>query len=231
MRALQIAAAAAALFVLSVSSASAECLDAQVQNPVGQHYNLAVDNQCDTPVVLSVCWAWPSGTQRMNYHLSVTGSTNLVGPIVPDGERASANWRYCSSGECTASCDSVPNSGFGTEEAAAAPAEPPPPEYWGAMAAGIDDGFFTQARTAIGWAIRASESEAEQAALDGCRQGGVSSCEVVSTFNTGCGYITTGTNSNGQVGWGAGASSSRAYNNCQNRGLSCKTPIGGCLDE
>jgi hypothetical protein len=227
MRALLIAAASAAFLGLSMSGAQAGCLDAQVENPVSQHYNLSVDNECDTPVVLAVCWAWPSGTQRTDFHLSVTGSTNLMGPIVPVGETASANWQYCSTGECTASCDESPD----TQRASSEPQEAPPATNWGAMAAGVESGFFSPARVAIGWAARTDRSEAEQAALEGCRSRGVANCEVVDAFNKGCGYITTGTNDNGEAGWGSGASSNRALAVCQNRGLDCETPIGGCVDE
>lgn len=136
------------------------------------------------------------------------------------------------------------NSGYCVPKAGARQAAPTPqytsPRYspprtppsahrrWGAIAAGIDEGRPSRVGTGISWNY-GSKSEAEAAALRRCGES-VSSCRIVDTFNVGCGYVTTGRNSRGQVGWGAGSSAQAAYNNCTSRGLQCNTPSGGCIN-
>ncbi len=100
---------------------------------------------------------------------------------------------------------------------------------WGALAAGIDQGFF-RSRVSVGSALKyASKSDAERAALKECGKNGVSGCKVVSTF-TGCGYITTSNNAE-NVAWGAGPTAQAAYDSCYARviGGNCYAQtIGGC---
>jgi hypothetical protein len=102
------------------------------------------------------------------------------------------------------------------------------PTRWGALAAGIEEG--RPDRVGIGAAVKyAMLQDAERDALRACRQR-ASACQIVSRFSRGCGYITWGRNSQGQVGWGSGATSDAARASCALRGLTCYTPIGGCVD-
>lgn len=102
------------------------------------------------------------------------------------------------------------------------------PTRWGALAAGIEEG--RPDGVGIGSAVRyATPQDAERDALRACRQR-VSTCQIVSRFSHGCGYITWGRNSQGQVGWGSGGTPDAARASCALRGLTCYTPIGGCVD-
>ncbi len=48
-------------------------------------------------------------------------------------------------------------------------------------------------------------------------------------WNFGCVYITTGS-TRSRAGWGSGNSEEAALSKCREDGLSCKKPIGGCVD-
>ncbi len=102
------------------------------------------------------------------------------------------------------------------------------PTRWGALAAGIEEG--RPDGVGIGAAVKyAAPQDAERDALRACRQR-VSTCQIVSRFSRGCGYITWGRSSQGQVGWGSGATPDAARASCALRGLTCYAPIGGCVD-
>lgn len=102
-------------------------------------------------------------------------------------------------------------------------------QHWRALAAGIHETIF-QNRVSVGTSgVKASRDEAEAEATEECLVRGFSECHVVSSFSVGCGYITTGTNGS-EAGWGSGPSAQEALNSCEARGLSCDTPVGGCVN-
>ncbi|OGG42018.1 hypothetical protein A2837_02325 [Candidatus Kaiserbacteria bacterium RIFCSPHIGHO2_01_FULL_46_22] len=105
-------------------------------------------------------------------------------------------------------------------------------QYWGALAAGISEGFLQASRVSVGSAINyKSKAKAERDALRSCQKNGVT-CKVVSTFNKGCGYITTSQDGSDNVAWGSGPTAQSAYNNCYSRvkGGNCDPQtIGGCV--
>ncbi len=105
---------------------------------------------------------------------------------------------------------------------------PAPVVHWGAIAAGIDEGERARVGVGIAW-NHASREAAEEAALTHCRSR-ANSCVIKDTFHGKgtCGYVTTGRDSEGRVGWGSGPTSARAHSNCEGEGLECQTPIGGC---
>lgn len=96
---------------------------------------------------------------------------------------------------------------------------------WGATAAGIDEGSTNRVGVGIAWKYP-SEGEARDAAMNQCRARAYN-CSVVGTW-TGCGFVTSGKDDNGRVGWGSGGTAQEAYNECAKHGLYCDQPIGGC---
>ncbi|MCB1549758.1 MAG: DUF4189 domain-containing protein [Hyphomicrobiaceae bacterium] len=79
----------------------------------------------------------------------------------------------------------------------------------------------------VGWKYR-SLSEASRSAMSQCQGRGGQGCRVVTTFsNGGCGYVATGSSSNG-VSYGTGATPRIALSECRKNGHSCSRAIGGC---
>lgn len=93
---------------------------------------------------------------------------------------------------------------------------------YGASAAGINGD-----QVGVGYANNyPSQEEADAEALQQCEQR-TANCRIVGRFwNGGCGYITT-TASSGTC-YGYGASAAIARQECEARGCTCQTPIGGC---
>lgn len=227
---------------LSCRNASADCVSAHVASPTDRHYALVVENNCAAPIALAVCWRWPSGAEPQHYRLSRTGSVTFLGPEVVEGQTATAIWQRCRAGGCAIACV---RSMASTPPAKPAPVtntpapvistppatsqDQPAPTHWGAIAAGIDPAGM-DGHVGVGWAIGESQTAAQQAALAQCKNQGISSCKIVTIYNEGCGYITTGSNESGEYGWGSGASAERAVRTCSSQGFTCQKPIGGCVN-
>jgi hypothetical protein len=123
-----------------------------------------------------------------------------------------------------------PSGGGSPPPQAYTPAPAPRAHRWGAVAAGIREGDPSHVGVGAAW-NEPNRERAEELAIEKCQEQGVN-CSVVGTFDTGCGYITVGHNDRGGVGWGSGPTAQRAYDNCQNQGLECKTQtIGGCIQD
>lgn len=106
--------------------------------------------------------------------------------------------------------------------------------YWSAVAAGIDNGLLgVGARVSAGHAEnRATKADAEADAVRACEKN-VSSCKVVTAWNSGCYFITVSKNSS-PVAWGAGPTANAAYQACYDRINSgnCDTQtLGNCYPE
>jgi hypothetical protein len=110
----------------------------------------------------------------------------------------------------------------GTHVAAGENCPPEATGNYGATAAGISGD-----NVGVGYATNyPTQSAADAKALKEC-EARTNNCQVVGRFwNGGCGYITTAT-SNGTC-YGYGATPDIALSECQSRGCSCQTPIGGC---
>ncbi|HTV36219.1 MAG TPA: DUF4189 domain-containing protein [Xanthobacteraceae bacterium] len=93
---------------------------------------------------------------------------------------------------------------------------------YGATAAGIDGG-----QVGVGYANNyPNQSEADAVAIRQCEERS-SNCRVVGRFwNGGCGYITTAA-SRGTC-YGYGRTPEIARSECEARGCTCQTPVGGC---
>lgn len=105
---------------------------------------------------------------------------------------------------------------------------------WSAVAAGIDNGFLgVRSKVSIGLGQDYStRAEAERAAVKACKKN-ISSCKVVTAWNSGCYYITVSENAD-NVAWGAGPTAQAAYNECYRRvqGGNCSTEtLGGCYSD
>jgi len=111
-----------------------------------------------------------------------------------------------------------------------APQTPPSPSKpWLSIAAGIwrVDG---RVHVAVGYSgARTSDWEARQRAIDACRDAGGRDCQSKGVWDSGCVYITTGTSSS-RAGWGSGDTVAEAVRRCEGQGLTCKQPIGGCVE-
>lgn len=82
---------------------------------------------------------------------------------------------------------------------------------------------------AIGYSgTRPSETEARDSAVHACEGAGGTTCKPAGAWNSGCAYITTG-NAPNRAGWGSGRSPEQALAKCRERDLTCKQPIGGCI--
>jgi tetratricopeptide (TPR) repeat protein len=107
-------------------------------------------------------------------------------------------------------------------------APPPPPKRWNAVAAAMWK-VEGRAHVAIGYSgTRPTEPEAKTRAVEACRNAGGQDCQAKGAWNFGCVYITTG-HATGRAGWGSGDSVAAALNKCQQQGLDCKQPVGGCV--
>lgn len=213
-------------------NASADCVSAHVAGPTDRHYTLVVENNCTAPIALAVCWRWPGGAEPQHYRLSRAGSVTFLGPEVVEGRTATAVWQHCSAASCAIACA---NPTAPTTTPVPATLKPlaggqtqPSPTQWGAMAAGIDTAG-ADGHVGVGWAVGDSQAAAQSAALTQCQKQGISSCKIVTIYNEGCGYITTGNNGRGAYGWGSGASADRAVATCSSQGFTCQKPIGGCV--
>lgn len=111
--------------------------------------------------------------------------------------------------------------------------------YWGAMAVGQGQDNRSHYLSATVSEGRDKE-HAKQRAIAVCNSNypnGEVSCEAVGAFNTGCGYISRGTNEkgNGAIPWGTGPTKQVAYDKCYSiasAGDSCTTdPIGLCIQK
>jgi hypothetical protein len=93
---------------------------------------------------------------------------------------------------------------------------------YGAAAAGINGN-----QVGVGYSTNyPTQDAADTKALEEC-SGRTQNCQIVYRFwNGACGYITTAA-SNGTC-YGFGSSPDIALSECQSRGCSCSTPIGGC---
>jgi tetratricopeptide (TPR) repeat protein len=105
---------------------------------------------------------------------------------------------------------------------------PPPPKRWNSVAAAIWK-VNGQAHVAIGYSgTRATQADAKAHAVEACRNAAGQDCQAKGAWNYGCVYITTG-HATGKAGWGSGDSVAAALSKCQQQGLECKPPIGGCV--
>jgi Domain of unknown function (DUF4189) len=93
---------------------------------------------------------------------------------------------------------------------------------YGATAAGINGN-----QVGVGYSTNyPSQDAADTKAMEECSTR-TQNCQVVYRFwNGACGYITTAA-SNGTC-YGFGSTPDIALSECQSRGCSCSTPIGGC---
>jgi tetratricopeptide (TPR) repeat protein len=108
-------------------------------------------------------------------------------------------------------------------------AAPPAPKMWNSIAASIWR-VHGRVHVAVGYSgLRQTEADARQSALDACRNGGGRTCESKGAWNFGCVYITTGS-TRSRAGWASGNSEDAAVSKCRDDGLSCKKPIGGCVE-
>jgi tetratricopeptide (TPR) repeat protein len=111
----------------------------------------------------------------------------------------------------------------------AAPPPPPPPKPWNSVAAAIWK-VQGKAHVAIGYSgTRPTQQAARNEAEAACRRAGGQGCVVKGAWNFGCVYITTG-NATNRAGWGSGGTIADAMRKCQEQGLTCKQPIGGCVE-
>ena len=109
------------------------------------------------------------------------------------------------------------------------PPPPPPPKYYNAVAAGtwLDRG---KARVATGYSgLRSSSWEAEESAVEACRNASGRNCRSTGSWDSGCIYITVGSKRS-QVGWVARTTVDETLRDCRAKGYTCKPPIGGCVD-
>jgi hypothetical protein len=65
--------------------------------------------------------------------------------------------------------------------------------------------------------------------VQACQAQGGEGCKAIGAWNSGCLYITTGTNAS-RAGWGSGGDVDTALKKCRAYGFTCKPPIGGCVD-
>ena len=108
--------------------------------------------------------------------------------------------------------------------------EPVRQRQWGAIACAVWRDGNGQAHVAVGSAIGYStEQEAISLAQSQCKGRGGRKCDAES-FNNGCGYIAVG-NARGRVGCQSGTTIDRATSKCRAQGYTCKTPIGGCVNQ
>jgi hypothetical protein len=201
---------------------AADCVSAGAAGPYDKHDTVAVENRCPTPIAISICWRWPGYAESHTYQLSRAGSVTFVGPEGAPAGAASPTWQYCAASNCPIVCTALPTAPAST------PAALTPP-HWGALAAGIEPAG-TDGHVGVGWAVADGEKEAQDAALGQCRKQGVSTCRIVTIYNEGCGYVTTGSDGHGAYGWGTGRSPERAVANCASQGFACQKPIGGCVN-
>ncbi len=100
---------------------------------------------------------------------------------------------------------------------------------WGAIVAGTWNNFDGSAQGSSGTVSNyETEAEAIRRATASCQATG-RNCEVVTTWTRGCGYISWGSNSNGDAKYGTSNSVSGALNKCRQGGFNCDAPSGACV--
>jgi len=118
-----------------------------------------------------------------------------------------------------------------------APTPPPAPpaqpsarqEYFGAIALAFwtDRNGTKRAATGVVWNY-ASQAEADQKALERCRNEGGQGCSVRARFSNGnCGYVSLARDGSGNCAGWAGTKE-EAIKQCRARGCQCKPAIGNC---
>jgi tetratricopeptide (TPR) repeat protein len=106
---------------------------------------------------------------------------------------------------------------------------PPPPKPWNSVAAAVWK-VQGKAHVAVGYSgTRPTQQAARTEAEAACRRAGGQGCVVKGAWNYGCVYITTG-NATNRAGWGSGGTTADAMRKCREQGLTCKQPIGGCVE-
>jgi tetratricopeptide (TPR) repeat protein len=85
-------------------------------------------------------------------------------------------------------------------------------------------------KVAAGYGTGPTSDEAARDATARCQRAGGTNCKVLGPYNSGCFYVTVGSNRRG-VSWGSGATQERASEGCSRGGYTCKTPSGGCVTE
>jgi hypothetical protein len=111
----------------------------------------------------------------------------------------------------------------------AGPAASQESKPWNSVASSIwkDEGTV---HVAIGYSgTQPTEAEARDSAIQACRDAGGTTCKATGAWNYGCVYITTG-NAENRAGWGSGDSIAQATAKCEAQNLTCKPPIGGCVE-
>jgi hypothetical protein len=103
-------------------------------------------------------------------------------------------------------------------------------DYISVAAGFTKSGSTNSVRTS--WSKRATAREADNSALEACAKiGQPNDCHIVArVWNGGCVYSTTGTGSNGVIGWGTGDTKDEANRSCMNvAGVAhCEPPTGDC---
>lgn len=101
---------------------------------------------------------------------------------------------------------------------------------FGAVAADMED-YSDETVVSAGTAVSSSRLEADQQAIKQCEAVDGINCKIVRRFSNGeCGYISVGRQDSG-VCWGAASTRAEAFDQCRQKGCSCKSPIGSCTSE
>jgi hypothetical protein len=74
-----------------------------------------------------------------------------------------------------------------------------------------------------------SAEEAKAVAEQKCREAGGTTCKAIGAWNSGCVYITVGSNTR-DAGWARGDTVDETMQRCRSMRFQCKPPIGGCLE-
>jgi hypothetical protein len=77
--------------------------------------------------------------------------------------------------------------------------------------------------------IMSSREEAIEKAMSGCRAQGAEGCTLAGPYDTGCLYITVGSNAAGSHG-GIAETAEEAMRICSEGGFTCRKPVGGCIE-
>jgi hypothetical protein len=106
-----------------------------------------------------------------------------------------------------------------------------PQVRWNSAAAVVWRNRNGRALVAIGYSgTQPTEAAARASAIQACRSaGGGSGCKAIGAWNSGCLYIAAGSSSS-RAAWGSGADVDAALKKCRSERVTCKQPIGGCVD-
>ncbi len=77
--------------------------------------------------------------------------------------------------------------------------------------------------------LTSSREEAIEKALRGCQAQGAKGCTLSGPYDSGCIYITVGSNAAGSHG-GIAETADEAMRICTEGGFSCRKPVGGCIE-